>query len=404
MGSKYKYGYCLIADTLDCNYRCWFCYSHHFWIEESALYRAQIDPYFLTPEQLALQFKCKILNMHSQMTTTAERNKPLTMVRISGGEPLLANSHNTSEPKLSGVDYRAGIDFWASFFGCLDAHIADLKQAGVIHFCPSADWSMYPTESKFPVALQDFGVDDFTPAFKDRQHYRLQLRFDTNGLLFSDSNIAGNRGEGKLLSEYFIDSIYRLHIAGLLKNTVIRLTLSFKGASPDEFYWTAGNHSKAVAPSNNDKNFNPVEHPQYSSYINLKTAIDDKIKANNTFSDCIYLNPERGVMHQAGSRAYVFYKDAVDWDNFSSRTKIVLSPVKNEFNLITDKFIGSMIQRYINRGAEARATSGNQYVTVKKEADNDATKTSINNFLKFVDDNRHNTQFMIELYPISRSH
>jgi hypothetical protein len=262
---------------------------------------------------------------------------------------------------------------------------------------------MYPTESNFPVALQDFGIDDLTPAFKDSQHDRLQLRFDTNGLLFSDHYIAGNKGEGRSLSEYFIDSLYGLHVASLLKNTVIRLTLSFKGATPDEFYWTAGNHSKAVAHNNNDKNFIPVEHPQYSSYINLKTAIEDKIKHNNTFSDCIYLNPERGVMHQEGSRAYVFYKGAIDWDNFSSRTRIMLSPVKNEFNLITNKYISSMIQRYINRGAEARATSGNQFVTVKKEADKYSTKQSINNFLKFVDANRHNTQFEIELYPITSS-
>ena len=50
IGSKYKYGYCLIADTLDCNFRCWFCYSHHFWIEESERYRSKIEPYSLTPE------------------------------------------------------------------------------------------------------------------------------------------------------------------------------------------------------------------------------------------------------------------------------------------------------------------------------------------------------------------
>jgi hypothetical protein len=76
---------------------------------------------------------------------------------------------------------------------------------------------MYPTESKFPVALQDFGVDDLTPAFKDSHYFRLQLRFDTNGLIFSDFNIAGNKGEGRLfVVERSLGYLTNAFLTGLL--------------------------------------------------------------------------------------------------------------------------------------------------------------------------------------------
>lgn len=45
-GSYRKHPYVIIADTLGCNLRCWFCCSHHFWTLERA--KKGCNPAFLS--------------------------------------------------------------------------------------------------------------------------------------------------------------------------------------------------------------------------------------------------------------------------------------------------------------------------------------------------------------------
>lgn len=58
-GSSRKHPYMIIADTLGCNLRCWFCYSHHFWSLDRAV-KHGCNPTFLSSEEIISQFRCKI--------------------------------------------------------------------------------------------------------------------------------------------------------------------------------------------------------------------------------------------------------------------------------------------------------------------------------------------------------
>lgn len=114
VGSLRKFPYVLIADTIGCNLRCWFCYSHHFWTRERAE-KLNCRPQFLTPQELVDQMRCKLEKVWSSKDLMEQ--KPFTRIRISGGEPIYADS-SVLEPYSSTnkIDYIAGIDFWLDVF------------------------------------------------------------------------------------------------------------------------------------------------------------------------------------------------------------------------------------------------------------------------------------------------
>lgn len=55
-GNLRKHPYVIIADTLGCNLRCWFCYSHQFWTLESAIKKG-CSPVFISSDEIVSQIK-----------------------------------------------------------------------------------------------------------------------------------------------------------------------------------------------------------------------------------------------------------------------------------------------------------------------------------------------------------
>lgn len=51
--SSRKHPYVIIADTLGCNLRCWFCYSHHFWTLKTA--KKGCNPVFLSSDEIGIR-------------------------------------------------------------------------------------------------------------------------------------------------------------------------------------------------------------------------------------------------------------------------------------------------------------------------------------------------------------
>jgi hypothetical protein len=335
------------------------------------------------------------------MSSPKEREKPLSMLRISGGEPLYATPWNQI-PGPQAIDYNAGIDFWISFFSHLNDGVKKLIAEKNIFFVTSRQWKTFPATKYFPVALQDFSEDDGTPIFRDNNP-RLIIRFDTNGLLFSDHNIAGNGGNGKTYTERFVGKLYELHRSGKLDTLCIRLTISFKGSTPTEFDWCESKVTSPVTSGSNDKSFSPADHPQYSSYVNVKKSMETYAQKDRGFTGCLYLNPERGVMHQLDNNVWVFYEGAIDWDNFSVRTGIPLSPVRNDFSLITDKNIRAMLWRYVGKGAGLIASyhDGNKTFScaIRGRNNYNTNRAEINKFAEFYKVHRRKNDFKIIIFP-----
>ena len=137
-GSSRKHPYVIIADTLGCNLRCWFCYSHHFWTLERA--KKGCNPAFLSSDDIVSQIKCKIekvITAGNQM-----EKKPFMRIRFSGGEPIFATGGNLRPYKSKrAIDYKLGSDFWIEVFKKLDGVISDLKSLGKITLINEDEWN-----------------------------------------------------------------------------------------------------------------------------------------------------------------------------------------------------------------------------------------------------------------------
>jgi len=185
----------------------------------------------------------------------------------------------------------------------------------------------------------------------------------------------------------------------------IRLTLSFKGSTPTEFYWSESLVNESISPMNNENNFDPVDHPQYSSYVNLHKSTEKFREKNRESGECMYLNPERGVMHQLDNNVWVFYEGAIDWDNFSRITRIPLSPVRNDFSLISNRALNAMLWRYVGKGAGVTASylAEDQTIscTIGKGSSYHETRDSIHELAAFHKANRRKPGFKIVIYPLS---
>lgn len=383
MGNSRSFPYIIIVDTAGCNLRCWFCYSHHYWAPDP-----RTKPEFLTTDEVVAQIECKI----EQISKFQRKRRPLTRIRISGGEPIFAD-RNVIRPYSSNkrIDYELGIKYWLEFFEKLDVLIGKLKSQGKICIYDEKNWNYQEwnfrnRKNPWPVFVSD--VPD-----------RVRIRFDTNGTAFGDStNPEVGRVEGDAqYARKFIDGIYDLYSKGRLNNIKIWITYSLKGATPVEYYWS----QKRGLGQSNSKNFTPNDHPQYSGYYNLLNEIN---KFGPDFrKNCVDITAEKGVEHDTKHNVYLYSEDALDWDIFSGITGIALSQVANTINLIY-QFEGEwglrqktepLIKRYLKQGAIIEIYENNNCVFSSAQISD--IKSAAKQAIDIIDKNKDNQNFKIIL-------
>ncbi len=356
-GSLRKHPYVIIADTLGCNLRCWFCYSHQFWIAASAA-KAGCSPTFLSADELVTQIGCKVeklIKNRDQMD-----KKPFMRIRFSGGEPIFATAENLRP--FSGdkpIDYKQGIDFWVEVFKKLDSLVSALKQSGKIILIDAEDWNQ---QREWPVFISD-------------SNGRLNIRFDTNGIAFGHNEESKRVKANEDLAGYFVGELFGLYKNRELENIKIWIDYSFKGASPNEYYWSQKMRLPA-ANENNPQEYSPVGIPQNSGLQELDKNIQQKRKLDPSFRHCLDVTVEKGINHDRKNRIFIYHPEAFRWERLEKDIGKTLSPVKNDICVVYNygggpwglKKVGAgLIKRYFNQGADLYLNSNAETLTVREE-------------------------------------
>lgn len=295
--------------------------------------------------------------------------KPFMRIRVSGGEPLFA-SPDTVQPYNSDkkVDYRIGVDFWVEFFERLDPIIEELKNSKELYIVQENDWDI---------------VNSPWPSFIADSPNRVNIRFDTNGISFSNPEV----------SNYFIDKIYNLHKNNKLKNLKIWIDYSFKGATPTEYEWSQ-KLSLPTTSKNNDVDYDINMHPQYHGLKNLRSDIAEIRAQDSSFAAVLDITVEKGIDHDREHRIYVYNQDAFHWDFLAKKANVTFSPVRNDMSVVYTYGGGpwglfksgkALLNRYFNQSAALSLFSNDDEISLlPNESD------AVNRALDFMD--RHNQE------------
>jgi organic radical activating enzyme len=342
----------------------------------------------VSAEDLANQFVCKFKQVSSlgdliekinKKTFLEESDKiksinhiklklPFTRIRISGGEPLHFSQDDVMLENSEKLSLNSGVQYWLDFFQTFDKKVENLIGNKVIYLTDK--WSK---DSLFPSCLTE--VDG-----------RLTIRFDTNGILFGNREIANE----------FIKGIFNLYKEGKLENLFIQFDYSIKGATPNEYLWSQSKHLP-VSQEKNNLLFKPEEHPQYFGYKNITNLIESYCKTSPKFKDCIDITVEKGIDNNPKNKLYLNYFGSLDWNNFSKITNIKFSSVLNCFDLNFGWRASAKIDRYSRRGATIKMTANNGKDSVSTDKNE---KEEIFEFRRL---HKDDPSFKIIVYPTGKS-
>jgi len=298
-GGKGRYPYAIIADGLGCNLRCWFCYAYKFLTKKSAE-SSGCHISYISPSELARQFGCKIEKMsnYDELLGIAQSKEltdkeckgavkhlqmklPLMRIRISGGEPLFSNN-NTITESTNPNPIKATIDYWLTFFMEFDRIVGDLKKTNRLYII-----------EKEKVKNKEWGGNLPFPTSLAERSGRLNIRFDTNGIIFANEEI----------TRLFIGELFKLFREKKISNIFIEFDYSFKGATPIEYYWSQ-RRELPVDSSKISFDFELNEHPQILGYFNILHIINEYCSIDVDFNNCIGITAERGINHSMPERTY----------------------------------------------------------------------------------------------------
>jgi len=380
--SLQKYTYVIIADVVGCNLNCWFCYAWRF-LKKSEAEKSCLTSY-TSAERLAEQFFCKFKKVSStrymieqienkKFLTEDDRRKsikhielnlPLSRIRISGGEPIFSDGEVLLGRDEKKTIHLANVEYWLTFFKKLDELVGKLKVEDVVHLVDVDKWD---GSSPHLTCLSEVTG-------------RLNVRFDTNGILFANEEI----------TDAFVGGLYRLYKESKLNNLFIQIDYSIKGATPTEYHWSQS-LSLPVSPDKNNPSFSAKEHPQYFGYRNIVDAISSYVGKDAGFDDCIGITVEKGIDHERRYSVFLYYPEALDWKNFSNITGMGFSPVINCFDLNFRWRTSAKIYRYSKRGAVIRMRTENNSV--------DSVRNTVEELLAFQRLHRDDPSFKALVYP-----
>jgi len=345
-GSANGNPYILIANNAGCNLTCWYCYAHNL------IHKSDYDlqnPTFLNPQELADCFLCKIQMSHQ--LKDSDKDRFFSRIRITGGEPLFATA-DTLLGKGEESYQIATIDYYLQFFNYLNSGIDELVSSKTIKLSPPL---LYSKDLGYPVWLET-------------KPGRINVRFDTNGIVFSDRNAA----------EKFINGIKN----GNFNRLHIEIDYSLKGAHPIEFYWTC--RKQLPVDDRLEQDYNIEQHPQFKGLKNITEILGD---AHGGLA--VSLTLERGINHAKTGVAFVNTPTSLRWDIFISKLNktlklegersIKFSEVDNPFRSANQ--YGYLFSRYHNMGAGIIAYSGNEsYIYLP--SDSTSVKKQLKVFIK----------------------
>lgn len=364
--SKGRFPYVIIADGLGCNIKCWFCYAYKFLTKEKSE-SSGCSIAFVSPKRLAEQFGCKLKKLSDinglmriaqtkgldTKTADAAINHlkmklPLMRIRISGGEPIFSTKDsliNADNPNL----IKATVSYWLEFFGEFDEIVGQLKHGGKLNIIEKKD-----------VMNKEWKGDLPFPTCLAQRPNRLNIRFDTNGILFGRQDI----------TEAFVGGLYRLFNENKLNNLYVEIDYSFKGPTPTEYLWSQ-RQDLPVDPFKITFDYELKDHPQIQGYLNITETIRKYTSQNQDFSNCMGLTVERGINHHTIYRTFLYSTDSLDWDKFSQKTGIKFSPVDNPMEMFNWRNFKPK-PCFIENGASIKIVRGEEIFDLKNNPSIDA--------------------------------
>lgn len=322
-----KRPYTPVVNTAGCNKNCWFCYAYPILKKEDYDNCKTIS---LLPEELT---NCFVDKLHSLKTRVRPKDRFFSKLRITGGEPLFSTEDTLVGSEGKNHSYET-IGYWLKFFELLDPQINKLVGEDAIFLSVPKRYS-----------------DDIPfPTFLCTNDNRIEIRFDTNGFLFSDPK------EGIHFADKFIGGIYNLLEKEKLNNLLIKIDYSLKGAHPLEAYWS----QKERLPVDESRitDFRIEEHPQYLGLKNIFDLMQKYNQKDLEFSKCFGITVEPGINNV--ERNFMYYEGSLKWPILEKKLQekfgaaFELSSVDNKME------VRGKINTHLKRGVAVKIISGGQ--------------------------------------------
>lgn len=173
LGGLTRNPHILVVDSVGCQYRCWFCYARDILdaVDPVSPYSGWKDYEFMSPQDIATCTECKLTIKYSDI----DRKRPFARFRITGGEPLFATKQTLQDPTTKNP-IKAASSFWLETFRALNELVRKLKKHDQIELL---------TYDEF--VERERYVNDAASTWLTQSPGKIEIRFDTNGQLFSAS-------------------------------------------------------------------------------------------------------------------------------------------------------------------------------------------------------------------------
>jgi len=286
----------------------------------------------MSPQDIAACTECKLTVKYREI----RKKRPLARFRVTGGEPLFATKNTLNDSKTRSPTEEA-LNFWLETFKALNETVRKLKN-----------------DKKVEIITYDQFVDrgrainEQISTWLTQSPEKMEIRFDTNGQLFSASNS---------YTEKFVKSIFKLHENGELDAIRINIDYSLKGPTPIEFEWSQS-RSLPIDVSKLKEPFDINHHPQYPGIKNLNHWLKETYTRDPTFEQSLRLDIERGINFtdttKYGERklGVLYDSDALQWSVFAEKANIAFSEVNNPIQLTGQAKRSKYIEDHLKMGAE----------------------------------------------------
>jgi organic radical activating enzyme len=338
----------LVVDSVGCQYRCWFCYARDILeaAEPVSPYSGWKDYKWMSPQEIAACTECKLTVKYGKIKT----KRPFARFRITGGEPLFATKSTIADSNIENP-IEAAMDFWLETLRNLNELVRKLQADKKIEIL---------TYDEF--VKRERTVNDQISTWLTQSPEKMEIRFDTNGQLFS---ISSN------YTENFVKSAFKLHENGELDSICVNIDYSLKGPTPIEFEWSQS-RSLPVDVAKFQEPFDLTDQPQYLGIKNLNHWLREAYTKDKAFEQSLRLDVERGInftdTSKYGTRklAVLYDSNALDWDAFAKRANIEFSEVNNPIQILGQAPYSKYIKDHLEMGAEVQIIDPHTKATILK--------------------------------------
>jgi len=334
LGGVNKNPHILVVDSVGCQYRCWFCYARDILdaVNPVSPYSGWKDYKLMSPQDIANCTECKLTAKYADIPN----KRPFARFRITGGEPLFATKQTMKETKTENpID--AALAYWMETLRALNETFRKLKKEGRIEIITYDEFAGRGRE-----------VNQQISTWLTKAPGKVEIRFDTNGQLFSSSS---------LYAERFVNDVFSFHEKGELDTIRVNVDYSLKGPTPIEFEWSQS-RSLPVDVTKIQEDFDMDSHPQYAGVKHLTALLHEAYAKDQSFEQSLRLDIERGINFtdttKYGTRklGVLYDSAALNWDLFARKAGITFSEVNNPVQLTGQAPYSKYIEDQLKMGAE----------------------------------------------------